>query len=140
MHKFIALGSAAVLFGISSLSGVIPAAAAPGNHAQQDQYIGNYCSSNPTAGQCDDWQTNHSHWTSNQYQGFYRGHRNDAGFGGSVAAGLFGFAVGAAVASSVNNGNDDSAHVRACESAYHSYTVGTDSYLGYDGARHQCEL
>ena len=140
MNKFVTLGSAIVLFGVSSAIGVIPAAAAPGNRMQQDQYIGNYCSTHPTAAQCGDWQTNHSHWSSGQYQGFYRGHQNDVGFGGDVAAGLFGFAVAAAVASSVNNGNDSSAHVRACENAYRSYAIDTDSYLGYDGARHQCEL
>ena len=137
MNKMILGVSAAALLGLSSLAGIAPAAAAP--HDQQDQYIGNYCGKNPNANQCNDWQTNHSRWSNNQYQGFYRDHRRDSGFGNSAVAGLFGFAAGALVAGALDNGNG-TYHVRACENAYRSYDVRTDTYLGYDGARHQCQL
>lgn len=141
MNKMISGASAAVLFGLSAVAGIAPAsAAAPMGHSnfqQQDQYIGNFCSKNPNANQCNDWQTNHSHWSNSDYQSFYRGHQNDNGFGGSAAAGLFGLAVGAVVAGAVNNGND---HVRACESAYRSYDTRSDNFLGNDGSRHPCQI
>ena len=70
--------------------------------------------------------------------------------GAGLAAGIFGFMVGAAAASAYENdryyhdgyfggyGWDD--HVAACADAYRSYSVRSDSYLGYDGYRHRCEL
>ena len=131
--------TAALVISIAGLAVASPAFAAPGNQMQQDQYIGNYCTSYPSDNQCSDWRTNHSHWSSNQYRGFYMGHENSVGFRGNVAAGLFGFAVGATLAAAANDsGNGD--HVAACEDHYRSYNVNSDSYLGYDGIRHQCML
>ena len=140
MKKFISTVSAAALLGLSALAGITPASAAPwttANYQQQDRYIGNFCDRNPNAAQCSDWRSNRSHWSNNQYQGFYRTHRNDSGFGGNVAAGLFGFAVGAALSGSPGYTSN---HVSACENRYHSYNVRTDSFLGYDGIRHACRL
>ena len=70
---------------------------------------------------------------ANQYQSFYRYHRNDRGFDDGLAAGLFGFAVGAAVTGALGNTSD---HVRACQNRYRSYSARTDTFLGYDGSRH----
>ena len=145
MKTLISTVSVAALIGISSIAGIAPARAAMYNHnyQQQDQYIGNFCDRHPDANECNDWRSNHSHWSNNQYQNFYRYHRNDDGFDGNFAAGIFGFAAGALVAGAINNSgysgysND---HVTACESAYRSYDVRTDTYLGYDGVRHQCRL
>ena len=143
MKKFIATVSAAALLGLTALAGITPASAAPWNspnrpnYQQQDRYIGNFCDRNPNAGQCSDWRSNRSHWSNSQYQGFYRTHRNDSTFGGNVAAGLFGFAVGAALSGSPGYTSN---HVSACENRYRSYNVRTDSFLGYDGMRHACRL
>ena len=138
MKKFISTAAAAAILALSTLTGAMPASAAPvyRSHLQQDRYIGNYCDQNPSAGQCNDWRVNHNRWNNNQYQGFYRYHQNDNGFGGNLAAGLFGFAVGAAVAGSL----DGNGHVRACEVRYRSYDRRSDTFLGYDGARHYCRL
>jgi hypothetical protein len=138
MMKMI-LGAAAVaLLGASTLASV-PANAANGNYQQQDRYIGNFCDKNPNAYQCNDWKSNHSHWTNNQYRSFYRSHRHDHGFGDNSIAALFGFAAGAAVAGAINNSNDN-AHVQACASRYRSYNPNTDTFTGYDGLQHACQL
>ena len=140
MKNFISTASVAAIVGLSSLVGLMPAAAAPmhQSYQQQDRYIGNYCSNNPNAGQCNDWRSNHGNWSNSQYQGFYRTHRNDRGFDSNIAAGLFGFAVGAAM---MNSGSSYmSSHVRACENRYNSYSVRTDTFLGGDGMRHLCRI
>jgi hypothetical protein len=140
MNKFISGASAAVLLSCTAISGLAPAAAAPmRDFHQQDQYIGNYCGQHPGAGQCNDWQMHRGHWTQSQYQGFYRSHRHDNGFGGDAVAGLFGFAAGAAVAGAMNSGNAGD-HAQACEHTYRSYDSGSDTYLGNDGSRHACRL
>lgn len=131
--------TAALVISIAGLAVASPAFAAPGNHMQQDQYIGNYCTTYPSADQCSDWQTNHNHWSSNQYRNFYMGHERSVGFGGDFAAGLFGFAIGATIAAA-NNGGDYDSHVAACEDHYRSYDVNSNTYLGYDGIRHECRL
>ena len=133
--------TAALIIGMVALAAVSPASAAAGNRMQQDQYISDYCTTYPSADQCPDWRMNHGHWSSNQYRTFYTGHQNSIGFGGNVAAGLFGFAVGAMLSTAVGNNNDsDRAHVLACEDRYRSYDVNTDAYLGYDGIHHACLL
>ncbi len=109
--------------------------------SEAGRYIGNYCTQNPRANQCGDWKTNHAHWSNSQYQGFYRSHQNDQGFGGNAVAGLFGMAIGAVVGGAIQSSvaaSGNSAHVQACESAYRSYDQRTDTYLGYDGVRHPC--
>jgi hypothetical protein len=80
--------------------------------------------------------------------------------GYAVGAGVLGFMAGAAIASSNRGYYDDGyyndgyyagggwrAHVAACEDAYRSYVAPgegprsiVDTYVGYDGNRHQCML
>jgi hypothetical protein len=72
------------------------------------------------------------------------------GPGPALGLGILGFAAGAAVAGAARGndgyygggyyGGDYRAHVAACEDAYRSYDVRTDTYLGYDGYRHECDL
>jgi hypothetical protein len=64
---------------------------------------------------------------------YYRGW----GPGPAIGAGILGFAAGAAIAGAAA---DHRGHVDACFSAYKSYDPRTDTYLGYDGYRHRCEL
>jgi hypothetical protein len=74
----------------------------------------------------------------------YYHHYYGYGPGAGLAAGVLGFAAGAALAGAAADnrdyGDDDSDHVDACLQAYHSYDVRSDSYLGYDGYRHRCDL
>ena len=140
MKNIISTVSVAALFAMTSLAGIVPAAAAGPvrpSFQQQDRYIGSYCDRNPSARQCNDWRRNRTHWSRSQYQGFYRDHQNDRGFGSNFAAGLFGFAVGAAMTGALGN---TSSHVRACQSRYRSYNMRTDTFLGYDGIHHACRL
>jgi BA14K-like protein len=152
MRKVISAAAMAALLTVTALAGVMPAAAR-GNYEKQDQYIANFCNRNPRARQCDDWQSNHGHWDNNKYQGFYRDHEHDNGFGSDVAAALFGVAVGVTAATAAqsvpaNNGYNNvsvsnrgpAEHLQACRTAYRSYDPRTDTYLGYDGYRHQCQI
>jgi len=147
MKNIVSIISGSALLCLASLAAVTPASAAmywSSNYQQQDQYIGNFCDRHPDARECNDWQSNHRHWSRSQYQSFYRYHRHDGDFGGSIAAGLFGFTTGVIISDAVSNGARSrgmgDGHVQACASAYHSYSVRTDTYLGYDGVRHECML
>jgi BA14K-like protein len=154
MRNMISAASMAALLTVTSFVGVMPAAAR-GNYEKQDQYISNFCNRNPRANQCDDWRSNHGHWDNNKYQGFYREHQHDNGFGSDVVAALFGVAVGVTAATAAqngggyNNGGNNNVgynnrspadHLRACQTAYRSYDSRSDTYLGYDGNRHQCQI
>ncbi|WP_127752523.1 MULTISPECIES: BA14K family protein [unclassified Devosia] len=83
----------------------------------------------------------------------HRGWRGNGG--GAVAAGVLGFGLGAIVGGAIANDNrrgdrligpvydygpSYSAHVRACYARYRSYDARTDTFLGYDGYRHRCNL
>lgn len=140
MKKIISSFCAAALLGTSLLAGMGSAEAAGVGHRryqQQDRYIGDFCGRNPRARQCNDWRSNREHWGDEQYRGFYRSHRHDRGFDNGVAASIFGLAIGTMLNGAVNNG---SSHVRACQNRYRSYNVRTDSYMGYDGKHHRCQL
>ena len=69
-----------------------------------------------------------------------RDHRRGFGFG-NFAAGIIGFAVGAAVVNSLNNrGSSWESDVARCEAHFQSYDDDTDLYLGFDGDYHRCRL
>lgn len=69
-------------------------------------------------------------------------------WGIAIAAGV-GLATGAAIAANHDHylfGREPTLtarpydHVTACEDHYRSYDSSTDTFLGYDGVRHQCTL
>ncbi len=71
----------------------------------------------------------------------------DPGVG--IAAGIIGFAAGAAIVSAAQHDRyysdyysdgDWQDHVIACEDAYRSYSPRTDTFVGYDGYAHICRL
>ncbi len=69
----------------------------------------------------------------------YRDHYRHRDFRADDAlAGVFGFAAGV-IAGSVN-GAANGSHVAACEDRYRSYDRRSDTYLGFDGIRHDCML
>jgi hypothetical protein len=110
MNKFIPLIGAAALVAVASLSATAPAAA---------QWYGH---------------------------GGYYGHGYNRGYygpGPAIGAGILGFAAGAAIAGAAANNYQGAGwrdHVAACEDAYRSYDVRSDTYLGYDNYRHRCTL
>ena len=80
-------------------------------------------------------------WPYYHQHHYYHNYSYNPGVG--IAAGILGFAAGAAIANSYHNRtyySDDQDHVAACYRAYRSYDARSDTYLGYDGYRHTCEL
>ena len=81
------------------------------------------------------------------YRGGYRGYgrryrRSDDG--AAIAAGVLGFALGAAIAGSASDRDyyrsrrSDRAWLASCSSRYRSFDPASGTYLGFDGYRHYC--
>jgi len=114
---------------------------------QQQQVIRTYCDRYPNDYDCRGYYD--GRWSRNDYNNFYRNRRSDLD---PLAAGIFGLAIGAIVGGAVANQNqrngdvvvvrpgDYSSHVDACYARYRSYDERTDTFLGYDGIRHRCNL
>lgn len=74
----------------------------------------------------------------------YRNYGNRNNGGDALAAGIVGFALGAAILGSQNDSgraygySQDSGHIATCRTRYRSYDAGSNSYLGNDGYRHYC--
>lgn len=143
MHKIASAAVATVLAGIMAIPAPANAASVSVSIGQQERYVSQQCLAHPNWKGCKDWKRNHKHWGHNEYRNWYLWNRPNVG---SVAAGLFGFAVGAAIMSNMNRdrgyGYDDAfdEHVAACEARYRSYNAETDMFLGYDGKHHRCNL
>jgi len=143
--------TAAVITGLMAITSVAPAQAqilAPkgGSSADRDRVVLTYCQANPRDRDCRDYRR--GRWDNDDYGRFYR--RNRSGLD-NIASGLFGFTFGAIVGSALANQNNNrygdrvvggsySSHVEACYARYRSYDERTDTYLGYDGYRHRCNL
>lgn len=108
-----------------------------GGMGNQGQYVANQCQTHPNWQGCSDWRKNHGQWGQAQYKQWYRWNHNNLG---GFAAGLFGFALGAAITSGMNQTPAYSTHVDRCEARYRSYNPRTDQYLGTDGRYHLCTL
>lgn len=138
MHKLASAAVATVLAGIMAIPAPASAASVNFGMGQQQRFVSERCLDHPNWRGCDDWRRNHNRWGSNDYRQWYRWNQPNVG---SVAAGIFGFAVGAAIVGSMNRNDDDfDDHVAACEAQYRSYNDETDMFLGYDGRYHRCNL
>ena len=143
MRKFASAAVATMLAGIMAIPAPASAATVTLSIGQQEHYVSQQCLAHPMWKGCDDWKLNHRHWSMSNYHQWYMWNKPHLG---SVAAGLFGLAIGAAIFSSMNRGGyvrydsnfDD--HVAACEARYRSYSAETDMFLGYDGKYHYCNL
>lgn len=118
------------------------------NYGERVRVVETYCDRNPRDPDCFGYRD--GRWSRNQYNRFYDNRRSDLD---TVAAGLFGLTLGAivggAIANSNNNRNQDvlvgpargsNVNVAACQARYRSYDVRTNTFLGYDGVRHPCNL
>jgi hypothetical protein len=151
--KTLAKAAAALLVAASAIAPVTANAASAsfifsvGDQGRYDNYIGNQCRVHPDWRGCYDWRHNHGHWGRNDYQNWYLWNRPSLG---SIGAGIFGFAIGAALANGMNNSSNSdrgqysdsewNRHVQLCEDHYRSYSAETDQFLGYDGNHHYCTL
>ena len=162
MYKTLSILSAIALAGITSFGAIAPAVADDNGFGsshpnmtspqgqpfvqQQRNFVGNWCDRHPNDPSCQDFRVHHNRWSNEQYQSWYQSHHNQNGFD-PLAAGIFGFAAGAIIAGAAANSDngdyyngDDADHIDACQQAYRSYDLRTDTYLGYDGYRHECQL
>jgi hypothetical protein len=138
MNKFLALASTAAMIGATALTGAMPATAAP--QMSKQQYVTNWCRSNPRDSSCNDFNHHNHSWSDSQYNNFYQSHRNQRGFS-PLAAGIFGLAAGAIVGGAMNGGNHSSlnAQQRRCAAAYPGYNAATNMYV-VRGHRQECRL
>ena len=115
---------------------------------QRQQVVQTYCDRYPNDCDCRGYYG--GTWRDRDYDRFYSSRRTDLD---PIATGIFGLAFGAilggALANSNNNNGDrvvgrvnnsGNSHVQACYARYRSYDERTDTYLGYDGYRHACNL
>ncbi len=141
MKKLASAILASGLAGMMMIPAPASAASVKVNMGQQQRYVSERCIEHPNWRGCDDWRRNHNRWSSNDYRNWYRWNQPNLG---NVAAGIFGFAVGAAIVGSMNRNVDRysgfDSHVAACEARYRSYNAETDMFLGYDGRYHRCNL
>ncbi|WAP67591.1 BA14K family protein [Jiella pelagia] len=94
------------------------------------------------------------HWNRGHHRGRYYGRRHHNN-GAAVGAGIAGLAIGAIVGGALANdrnydrpvplyrvrpGGGYGNHVARCEARYRSYDARSDTFLGYDGHRHRCNL
>jgi len=142
----------AVLLAVSAPAGITPAKA-DAAFAARDQLISDFCKEYPGASSCADWQSNRGAWSNDRYQSFYHDHRYEMGLDTAAAAAAFGPTTGGTApgqdvggqtletaAPKVEVIGDSDNHVDDCHAAFRSYDSHTDTYLGFDGARHKCKL
>jgi len=143
----------AMLAGLLSITAALPAQAQNGRmtHNQRQQVMDNYCDNNRNDRDCRDYRG--GRWDDRDYDRFYNQRRSGMD---SIASGLFGLTFGAIVGGAIANGNNsnnngggdrvvgrangNSSHEAACAAQYRSYDVRSDTYTGFDGRKHQCNL
>jgi hypothetical protein len=143
--------TALALIGTVVISSVVPTQAQSMRFGfnQRDHVITSYCDRNRRDRDCRSFHR--GGWHDSDYNRFYHSRRSGLD---NIASGLFGFGFGAILGSAIansNNNNGDrligpvggrgySSHVQACFDSYRSYDERTDSFMGYDGVRHPCNL
>jgi len=156
MNKLTSVFGAVAMTAVVAAASVVPAQAQSGRGNNDDNDRGNrrerviitYCDQNPRDRDCRDFRR--GRWDRNDYDRFYNSRRDSLD---NISSGIFGFTFGAIVGSAIANGNNNSnapapvysdrgysSHVTACFNRYRSYDEETDSFLGFDGQRHRCNL
>ena len=141
--------TAVLLTGLFSMASVAPAQAqnVTLSFGQRQQVIQTYCDRYPNDYDCRDYYG--GNWRQRDYDQFYNTRRNDLD---PIATGIFGLAFGAIIGGALANQNPGrgdvvvgrpgnySSHVDACYARYRSYDERSDTFMGYDGVRHLCNL
>jgi hypothetical protein len=133
MNRFATLAAASVT-GLMLVGSAVPAQAQSVGFSfgigNADREIGDFCDDHPRSRDCRDWHDNRRYWDRDDYVSF------------STRTGLsFGIIV-------EDDDDDDyrrgyalsDSHIDRCEARYRSYDAETDTFLGYDGERHYCNL
>jgi hypothetical protein len=126
---------------LAAASSLLPQVAMAQRFHDQERYMGRYCSNHAGDPDCYSWNHHRDRWDDARYHRWYGHHRHDFGPGDAAAA-IFGFAAGAAAGAITGsiNGASAGSHEAACSARYRSYDPGSDTFMGYDGERHQCML
>ncbi|MET0436208.1 MAG: BA14K family protein [Devosia sp.] len=150
MMKLASLVSGLALSGVVALSAVVPAQAqsVTMSYGQRYQVIETYCDRNPWDRDCQGFYG--GDWGDREYNSFYNSRRSSID---SISTGILGFTFGAAIGSIIANSNNNGgggvvvsrangydSHVQACYNRYRSYDEETDTFMGFDGIRHRCNL
>jgi hypothetical protein len=103
----------------------------------RDVFIEKYYNNHPRDSEYWRWYRHRDRWSGNDYRNwYYRHHHNhDNDNAGALFLGLAAGAIAGGLVANAGN-----SHVQACAAAYRSYDIRTDTYLGYDGYRHECML
>lgn len=148
MNQFACKLTAVTMSAMMVLSGLSPVQAQDNslNFEQRKQVVQAYCQKYPLDSDCSGWWF----WSARDYDAFYYRNRSDLE---PLVAGILGLAIGVIIAGAVANSNKpapapapaanrnyDAGHVARCAAKYKSYDVRTDTFLGYDGIRHPCNL
>lgn len=150
MNKYVTKFSAVAMSAMMVMSSFSPVQAQDNslNFEQRKQVVQAYCQKYPQDNDCSGWWF----WDARTYDAFYYRNRTNLE---PLIAGIFGLAIGAIIAGAIANSNKpapapaprpsagnnyDAGHVARCAARYKSYDVRTDTFLGYDGIRHPCNL
>lgn len=140
--------TAVAMTGLMSISSLAPVQAQDNslNYGQRQQVVQAYCQRFPQDPDCNGWWF----WGAREYDAFYYRNRSDLD---PLVAGILGLAIGAIIGGAIANSNKsqnasppptytrrDNGHVARCYQRYKSYDERTDTFLGYDGIRHRCNL
>lgn len=139
---------AAAMTATIAVASIVPAQAqsATLSFGQRAQVVQTYCDRYPNDYDCRGYYG--GTWRDRDYDRFYNNRRNDLD---PIATGIFGLAFGAILGGALASGNNNSSgdrvvgraydsHVDACYARYRSYDERSDTYLGFDGIRHRCNL
>ncbi|MEF2073042.1 BA14K family protein [Consotaella sp. CSK11QG-6] len=131
-------------------SGLVAASPAAAQSRDRERYVEQYCSRHSNDRDCRDFHRGHNNWDNDRYQRWYRDHHDGKD---AAAAAIFGLAAGAIAGGVVAGATRDrtppprgrgmpeaSGHQQACAQKYRSYDYRSDTYMGYDGQRHRCNL
>lgn len=150
MKRVTSVLAAAALTGVTAITAAVPVQAQSFSmsYGQRYKVIETYCDRHPRDRDCRGFYG--GGWGDSDYYNFYNSRRSSID---PIATGILGFTFGAALGSIIaNSGNNHRggdvlvyrqgapSNVAACYARYKSYDERTNSYLGYDGIRHQCRL
>jgi len=138
MKTTIASLAALVATASLSLATVMPAAAQ--SYGQRYRYVQSYCDRHPNDRDCYDFGRYGHRWDDRRYDDWYYSHYGNGA--DAAIAGIFGLVAGAMINGAINSPRTvvGDGHVQRCSARFKSYDPGSDTYLGYDGRRHTCNL